>query len=152
MISYFFYKVTEGPRARNRLRKAGMEEIDVMPGDVFETYVALLFKQLGYRVLQTKHSGDYGADLILHKDSRKIVVQCKRYKSKVSIKSIQEVVGAKAYYHANEAWSVTNSYHTQNAINLASANQVSLIERHQLANLILQANEMNKNKKTTEKE
>jgi restriction system protein len=104
----------------------------------YASYLALLFKQLGYQVEQTKHSGDYGADLILYKDSKRIVVQCKRYSGKVSIKSIQEAVGAKAYYKAHDAWSETNSYHTNPAKNLALANKVVLIERDQLTNLILQ--------------
>lgn len=138
-IFVFFYTLTEGPRKKSRLRKAGMQDIDNMPGAEFESYLALLFELLGYKVVKTKHSGDYGADLVIYKDSIRIVVQCKRYSGKVSIKSIQEVVGAKAYYQAHEAWSVTNSYHTNSARNLALVNKVVLIERDQLANLILES-------------
>ncbi|HEY9569713.1 MAG TPA: restriction endonuclease, partial [Metalysinibacillus sp.] len=77
-------------------------------------------------------SGDYGADLILHKDGQKIVVQAKRYKNNVGIRAVQEIIPAVAYYKADVAWVVTNSYLTKQAQNLADSNDVVIIDREEL--------------------
>lgn len=93
-----------------KLRESGIEEIDNMTGIQFEKYLMVLFQDLGYLVKSTPKTGDFGADLILQKDKRKVVVQAKRYKKNVGIKAVQEVTSAIKYYNANEAWVVTNSF------------------------------------------
>jgi len=120
-----------------RLKQSGMEEVDQMSGDRFEEYLKVLFKKKGYHVHLTPKSGDFGADLILSTKSQKIVVQAKRYKRNVGVKAIQEVVSAKNYYSASEAWVVTNSNFTEPAKKLAKANQVRLIDRELLMNWML---------------
>lgn len=61
-------------------------------------------------------------------------MQCKRYKGKVGISAVQEVLGAKGYYKADKAMVITNSYFTPNAIKLANANDVELWDRNDLIN------------------
>lgn len=122
-----------------RLRQSGIEEIDRMTGREFEEYLAVLFRTYGYHAKVTRGSGDYGADLILTKNGRKTVVQAKRYKNNVGIKSVQEIIGAVNYYQADRAMVVTNSFFTKPAINLAQANNVQLINRDQLISLILRS-------------
>lgn len=122
-----------------RLKRSGIHEIDKMDGIQFEHYLKLLFKSYGYKVEVTRAAGDYGADLILMKD-KKIVVQAKRYSKNVGISAIQEVVGSKAHYQADEAWVITNSDFTEAAIKLAQSNGVKLINREKLIELILQLN------------
>ena len=119
------------------LLKADMPYIDKMDGRQFEVYLQILFRHLGYHPEVTKQSGDFGADLIMEKDE-KIVVQAKRYgyKNRVSLSAVQEVYGAKAYYRANQAWVVTNSYFTKQAKELAAACDVKLIDREDLQALI----------------
>jgi restriction system protein len=112
-----------------------------MDGIQFEYYLRELYKSQGYRVEVTKVSGDYGADLILNKDGKKIVVQAKRYSKNVGIEAIQQVVGAISYYRANEAWVVTNRDYTQAAYNLASSNQVKLINRDAFIDMVLSMNQ-----------
>lgn len=124
-------------REREKLKRSGIETIDKMDGLQFEDYLAVLFKNHGYKTEVTKSSGDYGADLILKKDSTKIVVQAKRYKKNVGIKAVQEIHASKNYYKADEAWVVTNGDFTNSAKNLASSNQVKLINREALIELIL---------------
>lgn len=122
-----------------RLANSNMSEVDKMSGRDFEKFLGTIFKRLNYKVEVTKASGDFGADLILWKDKKKIIVQAKRYKNKVPIKAIQEIVGAKAFYNADEIWVITNSHFTDPAVKLANANGVKLIERNQLANIILES-------------
>ena len=121
----------------NRLKKSGIDEIDKMDGYQFEEYLALLFRQHGYKADVTRKSGDFGADLILQKDGVKIVVQAKRHKQNVGIKAVQEVYASMAHYKANEAWVVTNSEFTEAARKLARANNVKLINRIILIDMII---------------
>lgn len=121
------------------LGKSGMHDIDYMDGFLFEEYLSVLFKKLGYKPQVTKRVGDYGADLIL-KGKKKIVVQAKRYRGKVGLKAVQEVYSAKAFYNCDEAWVVTNSIYTNQAKNLAKACNVKLIDREGLQKMILKAN------------
>jgi len=72
------------------------------------------------------------------KGKEKIVIQAKRYGVKiwVSLSAVQEVYGAKAYYKANQAWVVTNSYFTKQAKELAAACDVTLVDRADLQKFI----------------
>jgi len=115
-----------------KLRKSGILEVDEMSGEVFEQYVKSLLKMRGYNVRLTKASGDYGADLILTTNDKIIAVQVKRYKNKVGLKAVQEVVSAKSYYGADECWVITNNYFTSPAKSLGMSNGVNLIDRDEL--------------------
>lgn len=125
---------------KERLRKLNIHEIDRMEGFRFEKYVALLLEHQNYKTTVTRSRGDYGADLIAKKDKEVIVIQVKRYKNKVGIESVQQVIGSLGYYKGNAAWVVTNSYFTDAAIQLAKANNVKLIDRNQLIKWILSMN------------
>nr|WP_254901859.1 restriction endonuclease [Thalassobacillus devorans] len=127
-------------REREKLKRSGIETIDKMDGLQFEEYLAVLFKNHGYKTEVTKSSGDYGADLILKKDNTKTVVQAKRYKKNVGIKAVQEIHASKNYYKADEAWVVTNSDFTNPAKDLAKSNQVKLVNREALIDLIIAIN------------
>src|SRR5690606_10359986 len=85
----------------------------------------------------TQATGDFGADLVISKDGRRIVVQAKRYSKNVSLKAVQEAVAAKAHYGATEAWVVTNSGFTEAALTLARSNNVKMYGRAELINMIL---------------
>lgn len=133
----FLYQVLRTRKQQKALLKADMPYIDKMDGRQFEIYLQVLFRHLGYHLEVTKQSGDFGADLVMERDG-KIVVQAKRYgyKNRVSLSAVQEVYGAKAYYQANQAWVVTNSYFTKQAKELAAACGVKLVDRKGLQDLI----------------
>lgn len=124
-------------RVNQKLAKSGIKEIDKMDGIQFERYLSTLFKKLGYKVQVTRASGDFGADLVLIRENKKIIVQAKRYKSNVGIKAVQEIASAKLHYKATDAWVVTNSFFTNAAVKLAKSNHVHLINRNDLIELIL---------------
>lgn len=114
------------------LKRSGIYEIDQMGGVEFERYLAAILGRLGYSVEQTPYRNDYGADLIVRMGDRRIVIQAKRYSKNVPNDAIQEVHAAWDYYHATEAWAVTNSHFTSNARNLAARTGVRIIEREEL--------------------
>ncbi len=131
------FKVWLSRREISRLRKAGIVEIDKMTGEEFERFLGELFKRRGFKVSYTATSGDYGADLILKDGKDIIAVQAKRYSSSVGVKAVQEIIGAVKMYDATEAWVVTNSYYTKQAVKLATINDVYLIDRKELIDMIL---------------
>jgi restriction system protein len=113
-----------------------MYDIDRMDGLEFEKLLKPLFERQGYIAEVTQGSGDYGADLILWKGTKKYVVQAKRYSSNMGVSAVQQVVGAIKYYKASGAMVVTNQYFTPAAINLAKSNGVRLIDREALAEMV----------------
>ncbi len=112
-------------------KKARLRRIDRMTGEEFERYLAMKYKDMGYRVRQTQKTGDYGADLILtdKKRKEKIVVQAKRYNKNVGVEAVQQVSAARLHYDADKAYVVTNSYFTRGAETLAATNDVLLFDR-----------------------
>ncbi|WP_025680642.1 restriction endonuclease [Paenibacillus massiliensis] len=124
-----------------RLKRSGIGQIDKMDGIQFEQYLGHLFRSQGYKAEVTQAAGDFGADLVLSKDGRRIVVQAKRYNKNVGLKAVQEAQGARAHYKASEAWVVTNSKFTQQAFQLANSNGVRLIGRDELVEMLLQMKE-----------
>nr|WP_285855654.1 restriction endonuclease [Paenibacillus camelliae] len=126
-----------------RLKRSGIAEIDKMEGRQFEKYLGHLFRMHGYAAEVTQASGDYGADLVISKGGRRIVVQAKRYKNNVGLKAVQEIYAAMNHYKASEAWVVTNSDFTEQAYTLARSNGVKLINRNQLIEMILAVNPPN---------
>jgi restriction system protein len=97
---------------QEKLRKSGIADIDKMDGRQFEHYLGVLFKNQGYSVKVTRAGGDYGADLVITKNSKKIVVQAKRYSKNVGLKAVQEAQTSIAHYGASEAgWFRTVNIH-----------------------------------------
>jgi len=110
-----FEKSLESGEKRNSVTT----DYNKLNGYEFEEFLKNIFKDLGYIAIQTPLSGDQGADLVMSKDSKKIVVQAKKYTGKVANKAIQEVIAARGYYKADEAIVVTNNFFTESAIELA---------------------------------
>ncbi|MEK3866366.1 restriction endonuclease [Paenibacillus sp. FSL H7-0716] len=132
--------IVVGKKRAERLKKSGIADIDKMEGIQFEKYLGHLFRAQGYKAEVTKAAGDYGADLIIEKDGKKIVVQAKRYNKNVGIKAVQEAQASIAHYGASEAWVVSNSDYTAAANDLAKSNRVKLINREALIEMILTMN------------
>lgn len=138
VMVWLLFKMWRKSRSSSRLQKANISEVDKMSGEDFERFLGELFKGRGFKVSYTAVSGDYGADLIL-KDGRDVIaVQAKRYSSSVGVKAVQEIIGAIKMYKATEAWVVTNSTFTKQAIKLADINDVYLIDRQELIDMILE--------------
>jgi len=100
----------------------------------FEELVAFLYECLGCKVELTPASRDFGADILawhsgpLRSESL-IAVQVKRYaeQRKVGIKSLFELHGAVAHYHADSGHIVTSSDFTQPARFFAQAQHLHLV-------------------------
>lgn len=140
-----------GIKIKNNERINIKRKIDEMNGLEFENYLHYVFLNLGYKVEMTPYSIDFGADLIIAKDNIKIVVQAKRHNSSVGVSGIQEILGAKGYYDANEALVVTTNKFTVNARKLAKKNNVKLWDRGILFQYIITGEELNNLKRKNKK-
>ncbi|WP_307468678.1 restriction endonuclease [Paenibacillus harenae] len=129
-----------GFQRRERLKRSGIGEVDKMEGHKFEHYLGHLFRSQGYNAEVTQAAGDYGVDHLLTKQGKKIAVQAKRYKGNVGLEAVQQVEAGKAHYGASEAWVVSNSDYTDQAITLAKSNGVRLIARKELIEMMLKMN------------
>lgn len=118
------------------LADADIERVDIMEGYEFEVFLRRMFFYLGFDAKETQKSKDYGADLVLKKDGKIYIVQAKRYKKSVGLGAVQEVISAKNHYGATEAICITNSRFTPEAETLAKENQVELIERAELVEIL----------------
>ena len=115
-----------------KLERANIDEIDKMSGTTFERYLAQFFRKQGWQVKRVGGQGDYGADLILTSGNRKVVVQAKRWQRNVGYEAIQQAYTSKDVYKCDEAWVVTNSYFTEQAIEGAKRLGVKLWDREVL--------------------
>ena len=113
-------------------------ELDSLSGVEFEEFLAGLFRAQGYAAELTPTSGDYGADLILSKDGRRIAVQAKRYVGSVGVAAVQEALSGMAYYKCHTAWVIATGAFTPNALELAEKSGVKMIGRSEIGNLMAQ--------------
>ncbi|MCL2712435.1 MAG: restriction endonuclease [Methanomassiliicoccaceae archaeon] len=135
---YRIYKMKRNlhPTDEERLQKILVNKVDNIKGHDFERYVAELMTKNGFKKVKvTKGSGDFGVDItaILNKDI--YAVQCKRSRSKIGIKAVQEAFLGKEHYKADTAIVVTNNYFTKQAYEAADG-KIILWDREILSDLI----------------
>lgn len=133
----FIWKILRNKFAYKYLNTINIEKIDSLDGRGLEDFLYYYLTSLGFKVKKTKHSHDYGADLIVEFQKKIIVIQCKLYYNhSVGNSAIQEIATAKNYYNALRAIVITNSYFTNSAITLSKASDVTLIDRNIFASLL----------------
>ena len=113
-----------------------MSQIDSMSGEEFERLLKEVFECLGYDVKLTKKSHDFGADLVVSKKGISSLVQAKCYGKTVWIKAVQEIIASRKHYGVNDVIVATNNYFSKEAQLLADENDVVLMDRDVLFNLI----------------
>jgi HJR/Mrr/RecB family endonuclease len=121
-----------------------MDDVDRMDGNSFEVFCCLLWGKQGYQATVTsKKGGDGGIDVVAFKDRDGELLQCKSSKStEVGWDAIKEVTAGAARYQARFAGTrfrrvaVTNQGFTSGAIVQAEANQVELVTRVRLEELL----------------
>lgn len=128
-------------RARKeRLRRSGIAQIDLMNGAEFEQYLQVLLSDRGFKNVR-KPAPDLGADLIAVKDGVRWAIQAKCYKRHtVKLDAVRQVVATLSYYKCDRAMVITNSYFTSQAKTIAASSNCYLVDRDELIKLILADN------------
>lgn len=123
-------------KIREKYLNSTLEMVDAMSGEEFEEFLKIHFEKLGYQVQLTPKSNDYGIDLICKKRKRVeneqengFVIQAKRYKGKVGVAAVQQVIAGTKYYNCKYGMVITNSYFTSNAWELAKKSGITLWDR-----------------------
>ena len=105
----------------------------------FEQLISEAYRKQGYQVVETEDGPDGGVDLILRKDGKKILVQCKHWKKqKVGVKEVRELNGVVAAKGAYSGILVTSGTFTTEALNFSGESQIELIDGEKLTKLIPQ--------------
>lgn len=117
--------------------------VDCLNGKEFESWCGSLLEKLQYTNIQlTPVSGDQGADIIATYDGLRYAIQCKHYSSNVGNKPVQEVLSARRIYECDAMMVMTNSHFTPGGKEAAKANNVKLIDREGLIQMMSEANEL----------
>ena len=101
----------------------------------FERELGEVFKRLGYRVQFTPSTGDDGIDLILKKDSKTTIVQCKGHQSPVGPAIAREIYGSLVASGADDAILACTGGFTQGVKKFALGKPINLISAVELAKM-----------------
>ena len=125
---------------RRRLleQQSDLDSIRALRWQEFEQLVGEAFRRQGYRVTERGGAApDGGVDLVLLKDGRKTVVQCKRWKTKqVGVALVRELYGAMTAEGSDEAIFASSGEYTADARAFANGKPIRLIDGTKLAELI----------------
>lgn len=121
-----------------------MDDVDRMDGESFEVFCCLLWGKMGFQATVTpKRGGDGGIDVVALNGRDGALLQCKSSKSaEVGWDAIKEVTAGAAKYQARfrgtrfRRLAVTNQRFTAGAQEQATANQVELVVRSSLEEML----------------
>lgn len=114
--------------------------LDAMTWQEFELLVGEAFRLQGYTVKELGGNGpDGGVDLVLIKDGRRHLVQCKQWKTYVvGVDVVRQIFGVMAAEGAASCFVVTSGKFTQAALDFAKGQKITLIDGPKLMDMIVQ--------------
>ena len=110
-VGYWFYLFSHEKITSNKAN-LNWENRDwwwTLDGWEFEEEVAKIFRLNGYRAEVTRKTSDGGIDILMYKDRKKIIVQCKHYSQPVGVSVARELNGLKGDFKADELVLVASS-------------------------------------------
>ncbi len=129
-----------GSRHRRKLldTRTDLESLSQGGWRQFELLVGEAFRRQGYVVEETGLGGaDGGIDLILRKDSRRTLVQCKQWKrQQIGVSVVREMAGLLAHHHAHAVKIVCIGSYTRDAERFAQGKPIQLMGGAQLLEMI----------------
>lgn len=135
-ISYF--RQRRGAGALAQVASGGSAVLAAKSYSDFELLVGAALRNAGYRIAnQTLPGPDGGVDLVVEKDRKRVLVQCKHWQAKpVGVGVIREIVGVVASRKADGAMLVTSGRFTDEAKTFAARTGVDLLDGERLQKLI----------------
>jgi len=130
-----FFRLTRQSPFRPLPAVSHADLLELSPQE-FEQFVAVLFRQKGFRVRHRGGSGDHGVDLeIQRKDGRRAIVQCKRYQRTVGEEVVRDLFGTLVHERAARAFLVTTADISAAAYDWASDKPMTLVDGKSLVDL-----------------
>jgi restriction system protein len=133
------YKQFVRRKLHDKVSESPMKDVlNDMSWRQFEMLVGESYRQQGYQVRELGGSGpDGGADLVLTKDGKKYLVQCKQWKAyKVGVKPVRELLGVMVGAGATGGIVVTSGEFTLDAKNFSQNNNIQLVGGSDLHKMI----------------
>ncbi len=129
-----------GSRRRRQLldTRTTLESLAAPGWRQFEQLVGEAFRRQGYSVEETGLGGsDGGIDLILRRQNRRVLVQCKQWRRKqVGVSIVREMAGLLAHHRADAVKIVCVGTFTADAESFARGKPIELIGGEQLLQMI----------------
>lgn len=129
-------------KAKNRVKlldkQSGIESIRDMSWQDFELLVGEAFRRKGFEVRKVGGGGaDGGIDLVLTKNGKKSIVQCKRWKTfSIGVPLIRELYGVMTSERANDCIFVSSGNYTAEARLFTEDKPIWLIDGNELLEMI----------------
>ncbi len=121
--------------AESARRRKFQEHWLSLRGAEFERELATLYRRLGYRVESTPISGDQGVDLVLRKDGKTTVVQCKGHQDPVGPSIARELLGSMMHFGADSGILACTGGFTRGVEEFVRGKPIELISAQDLATL-----------------
>ncbi len=129
-----------GRRGRKRLleTRTGLDSLCSLSWRQFELLVGEAFRRQGYVVQETGLGGaDGGIDLVLRRDGKLTIVQCKRWKTqRIDVKVVREMYGLLAHHHASAVKIIAVGDYTADARRFAAGKPIELITGAALLDMV----------------
>lgn len=129
-----------GARRRRKLldTRTGLQSIAGVDWRDFERLVGEAFRRQGYRVEESGLGGaDGGIDLVLSKEGRRVLVQCKQWRrEKVPVNVVREMYGLLAHHRADEVVVAAMGGFTRDAEQFALGKPIRLLDGAALLRMI----------------
>jgi HJR/Mrr/RecB family endonuclease len=103
-----------------------------LSGFEYEKEVAILFREIGYKVHLTKSTGDGGIDLLLYDGSGKVVVQCKNHNKRISPGAVRDLYGTCISEKASKAIMICSGGFSDATRKFALGKPIDLLDVHDL--------------------
>ncbi len=118
--------------------RSGLDSLRSMSWRQFEMLVGEAHRRLGYRVEETGLGGaDGGVDLILRRDGRTTLVQCKQWRNrKVDARTVREQFGLLTHHGAEAVIIATVGHFTNDAREFAKGKPIQLLNGAALVSLV----------------
>ncbi|WFB65017.1 SNF2-related protein [Sphingobacterium sp. WM] len=131
-----------GTKTESKPKVQTITDIDRLNPNLFEATIGALYNKQGFEVYLTPYSNDKGVDVVVLKNGENYLIQAKQTKSLVGNEAIQEICTAKKYYEDKfkeqfKLLTITNNDYSSSATILAKSNDITLLNRGHLENLII---------------
>ncbi|ANO47986.1 helicase SNF2 [Flavobacterium columnare] len=130
-----------GIKTESKPKIQTLTDIDRLTPNLFEATIGALYNKQGFEVYLTPYSNDKGVDVVVLKNGENYLIQAKQTKSLVGNDAIQEICTAKKYYEDRfkeqfQLLTITNNDYSSSATLLAKSNDITLLNRGHLENLV----------------
>ncbi len=126
-------------RKRKQLdSQQSIDSIHKLSWQQFEELVGEAYRRQGFRVVENDGAGpDGGVDLVISKEGKRFLVQCKQYRSqKVGVKVVREMFGLVSAEQAAGGVIICSGQFTRDAIQFAQNKSLQLVGGEQLLQLV----------------